>query len=230
MLEGEQFVRAAAYLRLLVDSESLASYVRRLRSDRDKRELIADAVLSKEGHWIAQDVSGLSLSLDNCGTCKQPLSAHFIKRLAVDPVSPIQAQLRALENRLDRFDGHNAELQAQRGAVLAELHRTIRIHSRSLEAYYSDVQKLAGVLHDGGFRKSIPQRTHRLTSRRLPNARAAFFVAVASRFRNLKFRFNVDCYQSAGGKFRPRCAVAAWSWVGARICILLVSTLTIRVM
>ena len=77
MLEGEQFVRAA-YLTLLgrrLDPDRLASYVRYLRSGRDKRELHADPVLSKEGHWGALDVSGLSAFFDKFGTRKQPLGA-----------------------------------------------------------------------------------------------------------------------------------------------------------
>jgi hypothetical protein len=61
----------------------------------------------------------------------------------------------ALENRLYQFKGHNAELLAQREAILAELHRTIRIHSRPLQASYFDVEKLARVLPDGGFRIDI---------------------------------------------------------------------------
>src|ERR1700730_3599760 len=115
LLDDEEFVRVA-YLTLLgrhVDPGGLATYVGHLRLGRDKRELIVDLALSEEGRGVAVDVSGLNALLDNFGTGKPPLGAQFIKRLTADTVSPIQTQLRALENRLYRFGAHHTELLAQ---------------------------------------------------------------------------------------------------------------------
>jgi hypothetical protein len=157
LLDDEQFVRAA-YLTLLgrdVDSDGLASYVGHLRLGRDKRELIADLALSEEGRGVAADVTGLSALLGRFGARKSSLSVQLIKRLTADTLSPIQTQLRAIENRLYRFEAHNAALLAQRGAEIAELHRTIRIQSQALEFLRSGVQKVTGVLPEGGFGRSI---------------------------------------------------------------------------